>query len=106
MNVFGRLVPLLFAFSLGAQTSAPPADAWQSLHFLEGTWQARTLEGSAGNATGTYTFAKELKGHVLARHSAAAGCTGPETFDCQHGDLLYIFEERSGQAFEGHLLRQ
>jgi hypothetical protein len=111
MNALRRLLPLVFALSLGAQTSPQPADAWQHLNFLQGTWQAKTGEGSAGKVTGTYTFARELKGHILARHSIAAGCTGPETFDCEHGDQFYIFEERPGQPLkaiyfdnEGHVI--
>jgi hypothetical protein len=35
----------------------------------------------------------ELRGHVLARHSANAGCKGPADFDCAHGDLLYVYPE-------------
>ena len=106
-----RFLPLFFALALGAQTSARPADAWQSLSFLQGTWQAKTGVGSAAKVTGTYTFAKELKDHVLARHSTVAGCAGPEGFDCEHGDLLYIFEEKPGQPLkaiyfdnEGHVI--
>lgn len=101
MKLIGKFLPLVFAFSLGAQTSAPPADSWQPLSFLQGTWQAKTGEGSAAKVTGTYTFVKELKGHVLARHSTVAGCAGPDAFDCEHGDLLYIFEERPGQPLKG-----
>ncbi len=111
MNLPGRCLPLLFALSLNAQAPAPPADAWQTLNFLQGTWQAKTGEGSAAKVTGTYTFARELKGHILARHSTVAGCTGPETFDCEHGDLLYIFQDMPGQPLkaiyfdnEGHVI--
>jgi hypothetical protein len=111
MNRIARFVPFLFALSLGAQTSTQPADPWQSLTFLEGTWRAETGAGSTAKVAGTYTFAKELRGHVLARHSTVAGCTGPESFDCQHGDLLYIFAERPGEGLkaiyfdnEGHVI--
>jgi hypothetical protein len=111
MKVFSRFYPLVLAASLGAQASAQQADSWQAISFLQGTWQAKTGEGSAAKVTGTYTFAKELRGHVVARHSTVAGCTGPEAFDCEHGDLLYIFEERPGQPLkaiyfdnEGHVI--
>ncbi len=111
MKLFGYLLPLFFLLSLGAQTSPQPADSWQPVKFLQGTWQAKTGDGSAAKVTGTYTFAKELKGHVLARHSTVTGCTGPEAFDCEHGDLLYIFEDSPGQPLkaiyldnEGHVI--
>lgn len=111
MNALIRFLPLVFALSLGAQISAQTVDSWQALSFLEGTWQAKTGEGSSAKVTGTYTFAKELKGHILARHGVVAGCTGPEAFDCEHSDLLYVFEERPGQPLkaiyfdnEGHVI--
>jgi len=53
-----------------------------------------------------------LEGHVLARHSRTdAGCKGPENYDCEHGDLLYVYEEAPGQPLkaiyfdnEGHVI--
>jgi hypothetical protein len=111
MKLLVPFLPFVLAMSLGAQASSQPADAWHPLSFLEGAWQAKTGEGSAAKVTGTYTFAKELKGHILARHSTVAGCTGPETFDCEHGDLLYVFEEAPGRPLkaiyfdnEGHVI--
>lgn len=52
MKLIGKFLPLVFAFSLGAQTSAPPADSWQPLSFLQGTWQAKTGEGFGGEGHG------------------------------------------------------
>jgi hypothetical protein len=75
MKYAGALA-LLTATSLTAQADLKP------LAFLEGTWDAKTTTGAAA-AGGTYTFAKELNGHVLARHSSAAN----------HADLLYIYPE-------------
>lgn len=99
---------------LMAQSSAPtqPADPWKALRFLLGTWAATTQGGSAGAAgTGTYTFRLELKGHVLVRLSASAGCTGPADFDCEHGDLLYLYQDAAEQSLkaiyfdnEGHVI--
>ncbi len=104
-------VALTSGASLRAQAMAAPVDAWQALNFLQGTWQAKTGAGTEAKVTGTYSFERELKGHVLARHSTVAGCTGPESFDCEHGDLLYLFEERRGQPLkaiyfdnEGHVI--
>jgi hypothetical protein len=93
--------------------TAPDADPLKPLSFLEGTWQAKTQSGTAGaNAAGTYTFQRELKGHVLARHTQnSSGCQGPSTFDCDHSDLLYIYlgsDHRALKAIyfdnEGHVI--
>jgi hypothetical protein len=77
-----------------------------------GTWEAKTQAAPAEvSALGSYTFRKELGGHVLARHSSASGCKGPADFDCEHGDLLYVFQDAPGQALqaiyfdnEGHVI--
>jgi len=60
---------------------------------------------------GTYTFKLELKRHVLARHSAPVACKGPEAFNREHGDLLYVYQEAAGQPLkaiyldnEGHVI--
>jgi hypothetical protein len=49
---------------------------------------------------GTYTFQLELGGHILARHPAATDCKGPDNFDCQHTDLLYIYRELPAQPLQ------
>jgi hypothetical protein len=48
----------------------------------------------------------------MARHSSPdPNCKGPASFDCEHGDLLYIFEDAPGGPLkaiyfdnEGHVL--
>jgi len=93
-------------------TTAPAADSWKSLQFLKGTWEAKTQGGSAGAAgSGTYTFELELRNHVLVRHSRRDGCKGPGAFDCEHGDLLYVYQDALGQPYkaiyfdnEGHVI--
>jgi hypothetical protein len=104
---------MMCAALLSAQTLPPAgADPWKALSFLEGTWEARTARGKPDvNAAGTYIFRKELSGHILARHSSSAGCKGPADFDCQHGDLLYVFQDATGQPLkaiyfdnEGHVI--
>ena len=94
---------------------SPPSsedDPFKSLSFLEGEWSAATA-GAAGtsNVVGSYTFRRELGGHVIARHSSSASCKGPTDFDCQHGDLLYVFVEGAGHDLkaiyfdsEGHVV--
>jgi hypothetical protein len=105
------LAVLFCAASLAAQTSSAPT--WKALNFLIGTWEATTRNGSAGAATsGTYSFQLELRGHVLARHSSNSGCKGPADFDCEHGDLLYIYPDPPRQSYkaiyfdnEGHVIQ-
>ena len=105
------LAVLFCAASLAAQTSSAPT--WKALNFLIGTWEATTRNGSAGAATsGTYSFQLELRGHVLARHSSNSGCKGPADFDCEHGDLLYIYPDPPRQSYkaiyfdnEGHFIQ-
>jgi hypothetical protein len=101
---------LFFAAGLAAPTS--PAPTWKALNFLLGTWEATTRGGSAGAATsGTYSFQLALRGHVLARYSGSSGCKAPTDFDCEHGDLLYIYPDTPRQSYkaiyfdnEGHVI--
>ena len=101
----------LLSLAAAAQQPAPVSDPWQTLSFLIGTWDARTAGGSAAQVVGTYTFQMELKGHVLARHAVASDCKGPQDFDCQHADMLYVYQDSSGTGFkaiyfdnEGHVI--
>jgi hypothetical protein len=93
--------------------AADPDDPFKALAFLEGTWEAKTTGGSAtAQGSGSYTFVRELRGHVLARHTdRAKGCRGPKEFDCEHSDLLYVFQESPEQPLkaiyfdnEGHVI--
>ena len=95
------------------QALSAPTDPWKALGFLEGTWDAHTQGGAAGAQTsGTYTFKPELKHHVLVRSSSAsAACRGPKSFDCEHGDVLYVYQEAEGHPLraiyfdnEGHVI--
>jgi len=104
---------LFFALPLIAQNaSAPGSDVFKSLAFLQGTWEAKASGSGGVAASGTYTFRPELGGHIFARHSTNnAGCKGPATFDCEHGDLLYVYEDAPGQPLkaiyfdnEGHVI--
>jgi hypothetical protein len=113
MKFFTHIAFVLLAIPMAAQTTpADPPDAWKALDFLQGTWEAKTGEGSGVKAIGSYTFRMELGNHILARHSTTdAGCKGPATFDCEHGDLLYVYQEMRGQPLkaiyfdnEGHVI--
>jgi len=101
MKAFLLVLVLVPSAAMEAQTDVKP-DPWAGLRFLVGTWEARTTGGSAqAQGTGEYTFRMELRDHVLARHSSYASCKGPEDFNCEHGDLLYIYPEGSGPGLRG-----
>lgn len=93
-----------------ANTTTP--DPWKALSFLEGTWDAKTQGNDTVATSGRYTFQRELGGHILARHSTSdSNCKGPASFDCEHGDLLYVFQDAHGQPLkaiyfdnEGHVI--
>jgi hypothetical protein len=97
---------------LAQSSSSPGPDAWKPFRFLIGTWNAKTQGGSAGSASsGTYSFQLELRDHVLARHSNNGACKGPADYDCEHGDLLYVYPDSPGQPYkaiyfdnEGHVI--
>ncbi len=98
-------IALLSAGCLQAQA---PSDAWAPLRFLMGTWDARTVNGDV-RSSGSYVFQTELRGHVLARHSATKDCKGPLDFNCEHGDILYVYAEGSSYKAiyfdnEGHVI--
>jgi hypothetical protein len=95
------------------QAFSAPTDPWKALAFLEGTWDAHTQGGSAhARGSGTYSFAPELNHHVLVRRSGdSADCSGPKGFDCEHSDVLYVYQEVQDQPpkaiyfdSEGHVI--
>ncbi len=96
--------------SLLAQAVSSP-DPWKSLAFLQGTWDAKS-QGPAGTTTdGTYTFGLELNNHVMARHGGTAACKAAGSFDCDHTDLFYIYQNAPNQPLkaiyfdnEGHVI--
>ncbi len=84
-----------------ASLDAQPVKSLDALRFLEGTWEAKTAGGPAAPAvSGTYTFRKELGGHILARHSSSEDCKAPADFNCDHHDLLYVFHDAPGQPLK------
>jgi hypothetical protein len=105
-------IAILFS-AVGLLGQNAPASSWKPLKFLIGTWQAKTQAGTSGAASsGTYTFQLELRDHVLARHSSNSGCKGPADFNCEHGDLLYVYPDTSPMSYkaiyfdnEGHIIQ-
>ena len=114
LRVLLMLVAMSPMIQAGAQSAAPTADPkpdpFKALGFLEGSWEAKTNGAGGVNVIGTYAFQKELGGHVMARVAISqAGCSGPKEFDCEHGDLLYVFPEVAGlkaiyKDNEGHVI--
>jgi len=114
MKMIARILPLLLvALPVAAQsTPSPVTDSWKALSFLQGTWEAKGTGSQGISRTGTYTFRSELGDHILARHSTSdAGCKGPATFDCEHSDLFYVYQDAPGQSLkaiyfdnEGHVI--
>ena len=97
--------------SLAQTPAAAQGDAWKPIAFLEGTWDAKAQGSTGAEAAGSYTFRLELDGYVMARHSRTAECKGPAGFDCEHGDLLYVYADVPGQPLkaiyfdsEGHVI--
>ena len=107
-----RTLAAAFLFLPLLCAQSPQADPLLPLHFLEGNWEAKTGASASGaDASGVYTFRRELGGHILARHSSASGCKGPVDFDCQHSDLLYVYQDAPSQPLraiffdnEGHAI--
>ena len=106
-------IPLLLAVSLSTLAQTPPAqDPFKALSFLEQNWEANTNGYAGVKSAGTYTFRRELGGHILARRATSdVACKGPADFDCGHGDMLYIYQDAPGQPLkaiyfdnEGHVI--
>lgn len=110
--IFGLVALLGASFVLGQPATPGGSDSFKGLSFLEGSWSAVTSNDAGGpKVSGTYTFKKELAGHILARHSNSSSCKGPTDFDCDHGDLLYVYVDGPGRGLkaiyfdnEGHVI--
>ncbi len=109
--IFALFVTLdLFGSNIARAAQDNP---WLALNFLQGTWAANAESGTAGaSSSGLYAFEYELKQHVLSRVSKSpVTCKGPATFDCEHSDLLYVYQDAEGQPLkaiyfdnEGHVI--
>ncbi len=115
LKIVTALFALLVVLDLSSShiARADQANPWAALNFLQGTWAANVDGGSAGaSSRGLYAFEYELKQHVLSRVSKSpVSCEGPTTFDCEHSDLLYIYQDADGQPLkaiyfdnEGHVI--
>lgn len=113
MRLLSIALAALFWLPISAQTPANTnPDPFQALKFLEGTWDANVQNNAAVKLSGRYTFGRELNGHILARHSTSdTNCAAPANFDCEHGDLMYVFQDAPGSQLkaiyfdnEGHVI--
>jgi hypothetical protein len=114
MRSLFRVAALFIAIPTVAQNAPQPQpNPLEQLSFLMGTWEAKTINNPAVTAGGSYIFRTELNGHILARHSISnsAACKGPADFNCEHGDMLYIYSDAPGQPLraiyfdnEGHVI--
>jgi hypothetical protein len=106
------LAPLLWFPLAPCAAAAPEPNPFQSLAFLEGAWDANVQDNATVKAAGRYSFVRELDGHVLARHATSdTACKAPASFDCAHGDLLYVYQEAPDPGLkaiyfdnEGHVI--
>jgi hypothetical protein len=114
MKILVWISALLLALpALAQETSRTSAEPFKPISFLMGTWEARTINNSSVTAVGAYSFQAELNGHIVARHSIGdtAKCKGPADFNCEHSDMLYIYEDATGETLraiyfdnEGHVI--
>jgi len=91
-----------------------PLLSLDSLSFLEGTWEAGSRDGKTD--MGTYSFARQLNRHLLARMGPGdKPCppgTGWKSPVCAQNDLFYVFQDSAGAPLkaiyfdgEGHVIR-
>ena len=112
MKPMAMIAGMFAASALFSQTAPQTVTSMDALHFLEGRWEAKTPPAPGAPAvSGTYSFQKELQGHILARHGSNDSCKGPADFDCDHHDLFYIFQDLPGRPLkaiyfdnEGHVI--
>lgn len=113
MKTFWFVLAIFSCLAVAAQTStSTDHDPLAPLAFLQGTWDANVQNNATVTLSGRYMFDRELDGHVLARHGTNdPNCKAPAAFDCQHGDLLYVFQDASGAPLkaiyfdnEGHVI--
>jgi hypothetical protein len=104
-----RLLMMIFVLSsvVSAQSPKNNWDAWEP--YL-GTWSG-TGSGEPGQGAGDFSFAPELQGTVLARHSYAEYPATKDKPAYRHDDLMVIYstpEHKTRADYwdnEGHVIR-
>lgn len=85
------MAAIIPALPLAAQPATPAPD-WSAWRFLVGEWVGEG-NGSPGQGTGGFTFAPELAGRILVRHSHAEYPAANGRPAVNHVDLLIIYQD-------------
>jgi len=85
------LCAALAAIPLAAQPS-PPMPDWTAWKFVLGEWVGDG-SGAPGEGTGGFSFAPDLGGQILVRHSHAEYPATKDRPAVNHVDLLIIYQE-------------
>jgi hypothetical protein len=103
------VLALLIALPAGARAAAP--DPWARLRFLLGEWSGAG-NGQPGQGTGSATFALELGGRILVRHSRADYPATAKAAAIAHRDLLVVYPGETDSTLraiyfdsEGHVIQ-
>ncbi len=92
MQRFVIVVLLLSVIAVRAQELRP--DRWAEWQPFLGTWQG-SGSGEPGQGGGSFTFAPELQGSVLVRHSYAQYPATKDKPAYRHDDLMVIYRDGS-----------
>ena len=102
---------LAFLLMTLASTAVLAAEDWGPAQFLVGHWTGEGT-GQPGNASGAFSFAPDLAGHVLVRKSFAdyPAADGKPAF--RHDDLMIVYRDETSHGLqaiyfdsEGHVIR-
>jgi hypothetical protein len=107
----GLILTLALLLALPALARAAAPDPWARLGFLLGEWVG-TGAGDPGSGSGGSTFALELDGNILVRHSHADYPAAAGRATVAHRDLLIVYPGASDSLFravyfdnEGHVIQ-
>ena len=105
---------LILAFNLVATAALaaqrPQQDpGWEAFDFLAGEWVAEG-SGTPGEATGSFSFSRDLDGKILVRRNRADYPSTKDKPAYTHTDLMVIYRDRDGTIRatyfdnEGHVI--
>jgi hypothetical protein len=82
---------------------------WEAFDFLAGEWVAEG-SGTPGEATGSFSFSRDLDGKILVRRNRADYPPAKDRPAHVHADLMVVYHERDGTTRanyfdnEGHVI--
>ncbi len=89
----GRLFALILLLSsFSYSQDLPAADRWATWQQFVGTWEGAG-SGAPGQGGGEFSFAPELQGAVLVRHSYAAYPPTKDKPAYRHDDLMVVYQD-------------